>query len=163
MKLTRYDAYVIILFLVALASNLHFGRVTLTQSILFYAVALAFEFFLDKAFIYNEELKQSSLTLYKTDVNLTFALGWLSVSYFTMILSCFFHNSFGWNLLFATIIGGLLVGNILEQIFLELKLWVYNDEHWAMKFGLKIFKIPVLVRLSYGVVGTVVYLVTKYY
>jgi hypothetical protein len=80
-----------------------------------------------------------------------------------MIVSGFFHNSFGWNLFFAAVVGGLLAGNILEQIFPELKLWAYNGEHWLNKFGFKIFKIPVFVRLGYGVVGTVVYLVTKYF
>ncbi|MBT3879852.1 MAG: hypothetical protein HON76_07240 [Candidatus Scalindua sp.] len=162
MKLTRYDAYIFILFLVALSFNLHFGKISLTQSFLFYSIGLAFELLLHKAFIYNKELEQSPLTLYKLNVNLTFALGWLSVAYLTMTVSGFFHNSFGWNLFFAAVVGGLLVGNILEQIFLGLKLWAYNDEHWLNKFGFKIFKIPVLVRLGYGVVGTVVYLVTKF-
>lgn len=163
MKLTRYDAHIIILFLFALAANLHFGKITLEQSLFLYGLGLAFEILFSKAFIYNKELEQSPLTLYKIDVNLTFALGWLSVSYFTMIVAGIFQNILGWDLFVSAIIGGLIVGNILEQIFLGLGLWKYNDEHWMNKTGFKIYKIPILVRTGYANIGIIIYLTTKYF
>ena len=69
-------------------------------------------------FIYNKELNYSPFTLYKVDVNLTVALGWLSIYYFTILVAGIFLGIFGWNLFISAVAGELVVGNILGHVLL---------------------------------------------
>ena len=123
---------------------------------IYFPLGLFFEYATRKAWLYHKSFSDSPLKF--STFSWLNPLGWVGVVLFATALS---NGS-----LYSYILWGGVVGNLLEQFFLALGMWVYNKEHWAVTLftrrPLFVFKIPIAVRLGYFIFGGLYWAVNTY-
>ena len=128
--------------------------------LVYYPLGLFFEYTTRNAWIYNESLQKSPLHFH--GFSLLNPIGWVGVVLFT---STYATRFFDGNLGAYVIMGGIL-GNLLEQFFLYLGLWKYNEKNWIVTIftstPIMIFKIPLAVRSGYLVFGAIYFYIDQW-
>jgi len=165
--ISRLEWVILLMFAIAMTVDYFFLHLGYTRLSILYFLGMMFEFFTEAAWDYNPVLYKSTFTLRDRDVNWIFGLGWVG----TLVLGLSLGKLFldldmpAW---IASALGIGIVGNIMEEIFLKLGLWKYNEKNWIVSLGLKkslmIGKIPLTVRLGYFLLmGTLIPFAVKYF
>ena len=158
-RISVYEYQILVMVLLAIIFSGLEGLKITGQVILvacYFPLGLFFEYTTRKAWLYHKSFLHSPLNF--STFSWLNPLGWVGVVLFTTALS---NGS-----LYSYILWGGLVGNLLEQFFLALGMWVYNKKHWAVTLftnrPLFVYKIPIAVRLGYFIFGGLYWAINTY-
>lgn len=161
-RITRYEWQILSLFLLSIIVNVSYFHMHIVTFIVFYLFGILFEFITEPLWDYNPELHQSPFTLRSKDINFLFGLGWCAIVILSLSIGVLLTT---WipSALLCAVIGFLVIGNILETLYLYFGLWTYNTSHPMLRFPpvlgryIEVFTVPLSVRLGYAVNGIVAY------
>ncbi|MCK5736361.1 MAG: hypothetical protein KAH21_07780 [Spirochaetaceae bacterium] len=158
-QISVFEYQILIMVLLSFGISHFFGLQTRTQVlilVIYFPLGLFFEYTSRKAWNYNKAFLSSPVKF--SSFSWLNPLGWVGV----VLLATAFSNG----TLLNYVLWGGLVGNLLEQFFLALGVWTYNEDHWIVTlFTGKttfLYKIPMAVRSGYFIFGALYWVIDRY-